>query len=143
MLITGTCHCRNISFTLTWEPDPTEIPVRACTCSFCVKHGCVWTSNPNGALRIVVEHPTLVSGYAFETRTAEFHVCSRCGIVPVATSRIDDNLYAVVNVNTFEGVEPSLLRRASASFDGEAQASRLDRRKRNWIADVECRESNV
>ena len=143
MLITGTCHCRNISFTLTWEPDPAEIPVRGCTCSFCLKHGGVWTSNPKGILRIAVEHPALVSRYAFETRTAEFQVCARCGIVPVATSRIDDNLYAVVNVNTFEGVAPSLLHRASASFDGEGQASRLDRRKRNWIADVEFRESNA
>jgi hypothetical protein len=41
-----------------------------------------------------------------------------------------------VNINSFAGVDPSLLRRASASLDGEAEASRLERRKRNWIADV-------
>jgi hypothetical protein len=41
-----------------------------------------------------------------------------------------------VNVNTFAGIDPALLRRTSASFDGEAEASRLERRKRNWIADV-------
>ncbi len=136
MLIHGNCHCRNISFTLTWDPEPTEIPVRACTCSFCTKHGNVWTSNPNGTLRITIAQRELVGRYTFETRTAEFLVCSRCGIVPVATSRIDGNVYAVVNVNTFAGVDPTLLRRAAASFDGEAESSRLDRRKRNWIADV-------
>jgi hypothetical protein len=54
--------------------------------------------------------------------------------VPVVTSRIDDRLYAVVNVNTFEGVDPALLRRGSASFDEEDTESRLARRKRNWIA---------
>lgn len=74
--------------------------------------------------------------YAFGTRTAEFHICARCGIVPVVTSRIDDRLYAVVNVNAFEGVDPSLLRRASASFDGEGTDARLERRKRNWIDSV-------
>jgi hypothetical protein len=58
-------------------------------------------------------------------------------LVPVVTSRIDEVLYAVVNVNAFEGVDPSLLRRASASFDGEGKESRLARRKRNWIANVE------
>jgi hypothetical protein len=137
MLIRGSCHCRNISFTLTWDPEPAEIPVRACTCSFCTKHGGVWTSNPKGALRITIAQPELVAPYTFATRTAEFLVCSRCGIVPVATSRIDGKVYAVVNVNAFEGIEPSLLRRASASFDGEAEASRLERRKGNWIADVE------
>ena len=75
--------------------------------------------------------------YAFGTRTAEFHICARCGIVPVVTSRIDGRLYAVVSVNAFEGVEPSLIRRASADFEGEAKESRLARRQRNWIADVE------
>ena len=137
MLIKGGCHCGNISFSLAWEPDPAEIPARACGCSFCVKHGGVWTSNPAGALRVRIEDPALVSRYAFGTRTAEFHICARCGIVPVVTSRIDGRLYAVVSVNAFEGVEPSLIRRASADFEGEGKESRLARRKRNWIADVE------
>lgn len=136
MLIRGKCHCGNIRFSLTWEPDPTEIPARACTCSFCLKHGGVWTSNPGGALEVSVGDPALVSTYAFGTRTARFHVCARCGVVPVVTSGIDGRLYAVVSVNAFEGVDPSLLRRASASFDGEGTDSRLARRKRNWIADV-------
>ena len=137
MLILGRCHCGNISFTLAWMPDPAEIPARACTCSFCVKHGGVWTSNPAGALQVVVKDPALVSRYAFGTRTAEFHICARCGIVPVVTSRIDERLYAVVSVNAFEGADPSLLRRAPASFDGEGTDSRLERRKRSWISAVE------
>jgi hypothetical protein len=57
--------------------------------------------------------------------------------VPVVTSRIEERVYAVVSVNAFEAVEPSLLRRVSASFDGEGTESRLARRKRNWIASVE------
>ena len=132
-----------MSFSLTWEPDPAEIPARTCTCSFCTKHGGVWTSKPGGALRVAVKDPSLVSRYAFGTRTAEFHICARCGIVPVVTSRIDDRLYAVVSVNAFEDVDPSLLRRASTSFDGEGKDSRLARRKRNWIADVEFVESGA
>ena len=136
MLIHGKCHCGNIRFSLTWDPDPTEIPARACTCSFCTKHGGVWTSNPRGKLEVVVKDPSKVSKYAFGTGTAKFHICTCCGIVPVVTSLIDDHLYAVVSVNAFEGVEPSLLRRASANFDGEGEDSRLARRKRSWIADV-------
>ena len=61
---------------------------------------------------------------------------NRCGIVSVGTSKIDDRDYAVVNVNAFEGIEPSFLRQATASFDGETVAVRLARRKRNWIGDV-------
>ncbi len=141
MLIRGKCHCGNIAFSLTWEPDPREIPARACSCSFCTKHGGVWTSNPGGALKVRVEDPSRVSRYAFGTRTADFHVCTRCGIVPVVTSRIDGRLYAVVSVNALEDVEASILRREPASFDGEAEDSRLARRKRNWIADVEFIEA--
>jgi hypothetical protein len=136
MVIPGKCHCGNIGFSLTWEPSPTEIPARACTCSFCVKHGGVWTSNPSGALEVRVVDRALVSGYSFGTKTAEFHVCARCGVVPVVTSQIDGALYAVVSVNAFDGVDPALLRRTSSNFDGEGTDSRLARRRRNWIADV-------
>jgi len=143
VLIQGKCHCGNISFSLTWEPEPAEIPARACTCSFCIKHGGVWTSNPRGALEVLIKEPSLVSRYAFGSRTAEFHICSRCGIVPVVTSRIDERLYAVVSVNAFEGVDQSLLRRAPASFDGEGDDTRLARRQRNWIANVKFIESRT
>jgi hypothetical protein len=97
VIIHGACHCGNIRFSLTWDPDPVKI-----------------------------EDPGRVS-------------CSRCGIVPVVTCRIDGHLYAVVSVNAFEGVAESLLRRGPASFEGEDTEARLARRKRNWIADVTFR----
>ena len=136
MLISGRCHCGNISFVLDWTPDPADIPARACTCTFCKKHGAVWTACPTGSLKVTIGESRHVSDYAFDTETAQFRVCTRCGVVPLATSLIDDLLYAVVNVNTFEGVESSMLRRSSVTLDGEACDDRLARRKRNWIADV-------
>jgi len=137
MIITGSCHCGNISFTLDWKPAPAEIPARACGCSICVKHGGVWTSCPSGALKVRFEDPARVSAYAFGTKTADFHVCSTCGVVPVVTSTIDGRLYAVVSVNAFENVDPALLQRGSVSFDGEGQGDRLARRQRNWISNGE------
>jgi hypothetical protein len=62
----------------------------------------------------------------------------------VVTSRIGGRLYAVVSVNAFEGVDPALLQRASATtFDGESEEVRLARRKRNWIANVEYEEEHA
>jgi hypothetical protein len=136
MLITGQCHCGNIAFSLDWPGDALEIPARACDCTYCVKHGSIWTSNPGAVLVATINDRALVSSYAFGTRTATFHVCSRCGTVPIATCEIDSRLYAVVNVNTFENVEPSCLRMSAANLEGEDVTSRLARRKRNWIADV-------
>lgn len=137
MLISGRCHCGNISFKLAWEPAPTEIPARACSCSFCTKHGGVWTSCPSGSLEVCVQDASRVNKYSFGTKTAEFHICTQCGIVPVVTSRIAGRLYAVVSVNAFENVEPALLRHASASFEQEGEQARLARRARNWIPKVE------
>ncbi len=137
MLIPGSCHCGNIAFKLLWQPEPTEIPARACTCSFCVKHGGIWTSCPTGSLAVTVRTPALVSKYTFGTDTADFHVCSACGVVPVVTSCIEGRLYAVVSVNAFEGEVCSVLKASSASFDGEDRQSRLARRARNWIPSVE------
>ncbi|MBL8471042.1 MAG: hypothetical protein KF778_13665 [Rhodocyclaceae bacterium] len=136
MLIHGNCHCGNISFRLDWQPEPLEIPARACSCSFCTRHGGVWTACPDGDLVIEIRDSARVSNYAFGTRTADFHVCSQCGVVPVVTSRIDGRLYAVVNVNTLNNVDASMLKRAQVSFDAEDERSRLQRRAKHWIGKV-------
>ena len=136
MLIKGSCHCGNATFDLAWNGDPPEIPARACGCSFCRKHGGVWTSQPGARLTVRFRDPAQMSTYAFGTGTATFHVCAQCGVVPLVTSTIDGRLYAVVSVNALENVEPSWLRRSAADFEGEAVESRLARRQRNWIADV-------
>jgi len=137
MLIVGRCHCGNIRFELTWAQDSAEIAVRACSCSFCQKHGGAWIGSPDASLVVRTEDPSRVSAYAFGTRTADFHVCSTCGVVPVVTSRIEERLYAVVSAHALEGVDSSLLRVAPVSFDGEATDVRLARRQRNWISRVD------
>jgi hypothetical protein len=143
MLIHGKCHCGNIALELDWRGDPQAIPARACGCSFCVKHGGVWTSNPDSRLTVKIGDAALVSKYAFGTQTATFHVCSRCGTVPVVTSEIAGRVFAVVNVNALENLEESRLKRSPANFEGEDVESRLARRHRNWVADVRFVEANA
>ena len=134
--IAGGCHCRNITFQLEWQGDPTAIPARACGCTFCLKHGGVWTSHPGSRLEVTVADASLVSRYSFGTGTADFHVCARCGVVPLVTCEIAGRLHAVVNVNVFEAIDRSILKLAEASFEGEGVESRLARRQRNWIGSV-------
>ena len=136
MLIRGNCHCGNISFALALDPGPVEIPARACDCTFCTKHGAVWTSSPHGALQVTIEDRSLVNEYAFATRTAVFYICRQCGVVPLATSELAGRHYAAVSVNALNDVPQSMLGRAPVSFEGEDTESRLARRARNWIPDV-------
>ena len=135
----GSCHCGNVSYSLTW-PGVSQIAARRCGCTFCTKHGGIWTSNPSGALVVRLAHAAQVSCYSFETGTAEFLICARCGVPPLVTSRIEGRLYAVVNVNTFDGIDPASLTISPASFAGEAVDDRLARRQRGWIPDVTIEE---
>ena len=137
MIINGSCHCGNISFELDWGGTPEQIPGRACDCTFCVKHGGLWTSSPTGFLTVTVESEDAHSKYAMGTGTADFHVCTKCGVVPVVTSEIEGRLYAVVSVNAFNNVDSGLIQRAPASFGEESSDSRLGRRQKNWIRHVE------
>ena len=136
MTIHGGCHCGNVAFDLAWPDDAATIPARACGCTFCRKHAGVWTSHPGSRLAVKVEDESLVSRYEFGTRTATFHVCARCGVPPLVTSTIGGRVYAVVNVNCLEDVDPSRLDRSPTNFDDESVETRLARRKRNWIGNV-------
>jgi len=142
MKIHGRCHCGNIHYTLDWPGDEPEIAVRACDCSFCTMHGGVYASARDARLEAVVDEPSALSKYRFGTRTADFHVCARCGAVPFVTSEIDGHLYAVVNVNTFQGFDRSRLRATSMSFGAEVTEGRLERRARTWIPNVVVRASS-
>ena len=135
--ISGRCHCGNIAYDFLWPYAGSQIPVRACSCTFCLKHGGVYTSHPDGELSAHIEEPNHVNPYTFGTKTAEFFICTLCGAVPFVTSTIDKRLYAVVNVNTFEGVDRSELSSSVTDFDSENVGDRLDRRKRKWTPRVE------
>lgn len=131
----GSCHCGNIAFTLAW-PDAAPMPARACGCSFCRKHGGVWTSHPQATLEVRVRDPEQVSKYLFGTRTADFHTCTLCGVVPLVSCEAEGRLYAVVNVNALDDADESLLERSAVDFDDEAGDVRIERRRKRWIADV-------
>ena len=134
--ISGKCHCGNIEYEFLWPGSGNDIPVRACSCTFCRKHNGVYTSHPKGQLKVWVSDQSRVNKYAFGTKTAEFYICASCGVVPFVTSKIQGKTYAVVNVNTFEDVNPEALVSSVTDFDGESIDERLQRRARNWIAQV-------
>ena len=127
--ITGSCHCGNIRFTFDRPETGPTIPVRACGCGMCSKHGGVWTSHPQGRFRLHIADATKTNRYRFGTKTADFHVCAACGVVPIVTCMIDGARYAVVNANAFDNVNRAQLAVSPANFDGETTGDRLARRR--------------
>ena len=141
--IDGRCHCGNITFTFQRPETEETIAVRACSCTFCSKHGGVYTSHPAGKLNAQLANPALLNIYTFGTGTADFYICTQCGVVPFVTSTIDGHLFAVVNVNSFENVAQTELSASVSNFDGESIEQRLARRQRTWIPQVSIEDKTV
>ena len=96
----------------------------------------MWTSSPVGSLAVTIRDLARISRYEFGTRTAQFHICSTCGIVPVVTTLIAGRLYGVVSVNVLEGLDAAQIHAVAASFEDEAADERLGRRAKSWIPGV-------
>lgn len=135
-LITGGCHCGSIRFEFRRCDPGTPIAVRACGCTLCQKHAAVWTSDPKGSFTLSVEDPQLINRYRFGTKTAEFHICQTCGVVPITIWPAESKRYAVLNVHTFDDVDKKRFIERKTNFDGETTEERLARRKRSWTPEI-------
>ena len=141
--IHGSCHCGNIRVTLDW-PDPVPtIRARACGCGLCTKHRAVWTSHPDGHFDLWITDDSQVTQYRFGTKTADFHICLICGVIPVVTCTIGGTQYGVINVNTFDDVDRSQLVETATDFEGETTENRLARRQENWTPRVAGGNSGI
>ena len=128
----GSCHCGNLAVDLRFEGAPEDLPIRACTCSFCLTRRARWTASPGGELVIEVRDLSALKRYRFGTGTADFLICAHCGIHVGAVCEIDSALYAVVNIDCFESLRDGAVAEP-ISFEGEAVGDRLARRKRSWM----------
>lgn len=130
----GSCNCRNI--VLDWQTvDFSPVP-RRCDCSFCRARDLCWVSKQGTRLRVTINNARYHELLRQGTETAEFHRCTHCGQIVLASSEIDGDLYAVINAATLDNpagfAEP-----VSADFDGEALGDRLERRRLNWCGPLQ------
>ena len=116
---------------LETEQDPRDLPLRACDCSFCRRHGARTTSDPKGKARVGIRDRSLLSAYTFGLKTAEMIVCARCGMYCAGVLRDGDRAWAVLNANLF--LHPAFDRPAqSVSYESETAEQRVARRKQMW-----------
>ncbi|MDH3588018.1 MAG: hypothetical protein OEQ74_01310 [Gammaproteobacteria bacterium] len=139
----GGCHCGGVRYVFSTDSAPAQWPVRRCTCSFCIRLGARYTSGPGARLEVTVQHASMAASYEFGTQTAEFFRCNRCGVMLFATCKLDNQRFAVININTLDDVEQLSLNTVDVDFNGEHVENRLERRRRNWIGDVSVRYVNA
>lgn len=100
--LNGSCHCGAVKFTTTLTQGFAS--ARRCTCSICRMRGAVAVTSTPDAFRITQGEDKLAT-YRFNTKTAEHHFCSVCGIYTHHKRRSNPNQLGV-NVACLEGVSP-------------------------------------
>jgi hypothetical protein len=102
----ATCHCQNTRLELELSQPPETYQPRACDCDFCRKHGAAYLSDPAGSLQIHVNNEQHLHSYKQGSGTADFLLCSNCGVLLAVTYQAEDQLYATVNVKAIDGDIP-------------------------------------
>jgi hypothetical protein len=137
MILRGGCHCGALGVVLETARDPSTLPLRACQCSFCLRHGAITTADPAGRLRIEVGDPERLVRYRFALGITEFLVCRACGVYIAATMPGDRGTLGVVNVNVFDERQPFARAAEPMSYGAETVEERTARRAERWMpADV-------
>lgn len=128
----GQCHCGALGFEYETANAPASWPVRACQCTFCLKHHGVYTSDPEGSLRFTHREPELLSRYRFGHQTADFVFCGRCGSYLGAVTEEGGQALVVINLHAFDLPVAGLPAAQPMSYEGETTGDRNTRRAARW-----------
>ena len=126
----GRCHCGAVTVRFRTEREPRRWPLRRCTCSFCVRFGGVYTSDPAG--EIGLRSSSALRTYQFGQRTADFVFCPTCGVYFGAMTDVDGKKLAVLNVRVLDEVTLDFTAAQPMDFDDESVELRTARRLRHW-----------
>ena len=130
MIHRGGCHCGDLRYALETSLAVAALPLRACQCSFCRRHGALSTSDPAGRVRF--EWRAEPVRYRFGLKTADFLLCARCGNYVGATIVEGARSWAILNANTLDDVAQLTQAATPMNYDGEDVAQRAARRQARW-----------
>ena len=133
----GGCHCGNVRWTLTTRLGAAQLPVRACQCTFCRRHGALTSSDPAGTLGFAVQDPVALLRYRFATGTAEFLLCARCGVYVGAVMKEDGRRFGIVNLNSLDARADLTPVPEAMDYSAEDATARRLRRRVRWTPMVD------
>ena len=127
----GACHCGAVAVWFDTDQAAEETPARACTCSFCARHGAHVVSDPAGWME-VRSAPGALNRYRFASGTVEFLLCSECGVYVGATIQDGEHTLGIINVvgaglDGFEGATATAM-----DYSDETAEQKLERRRAKW-----------
>ena len=133
--LAGHCHCGAIHVILEPGRPTAELPLRACQCGFCRRHGAATTSHPESRLHIEAA-PGSLNRYRFGRRAVDALLCEECGVYVASLLETDGHRFATLNIAGvalagFEDRIPEI-----AIYDDETDEERLARRTARWTPTV-------
>jgi hypothetical protein len=135
-VFTGACHCGAIALRFATRKAPSDLPLHACQCAFCRRHATRTTSDPDGALTLIVHAAGALNRYEFGLATAQYLICRRCGVYVAAVCPSANGERGLVNVNCLDDRAAFAGTPKPVSYDAEGREARLARRAKNWTPAV-------
>jgi len=132
MKYTGGCHCGSIEIEFATTRGPSEIEVRACQCSFCLKHNSRAVADPEGRAVIRAVTPAHVVLYEFGLKTARYVLCGNCGVY-VAAITSEEPMRAIIIVSALDDAKSFSNAPRPVDYDAEDREARLARRRSRWM----------
>jgi hypothetical protein len=126
----GACHCGAVKFEVTLTEGFAS--ARRCNCSLCRMRGAVALTSTHESFRLRSGEDKLAT-YRFNTKTAEHHFCTVCGIYTHHKRRSDPDELGI-NAACLEGVSPFDFRELTV-LDGTRHPSD-DPDHRTYVAGV-------
>jgi hypothetical protein len=128
----GSCHCGAIGFRYHATQQPGSWSIRACQCAFCRAHQALSTSDPKARIEFMAASPSLLNRYRFAQRTADFLVCSQCGVYIGALIETARGRFGIVNVNALDPVPVEVAAPVPMEYGAESHEQRIARREQRW-----------
>ncbi len=128
----GKCYCGAIGFRYATNVGPGEWSIRACQCRFCLAHDALSTSDPAGSIAFVSTNPERLQRYRFGLKTADFLLCTNCGVYIGAVIETDTGRFGIVNTHALAPLPENIAGVAPMSYDGEDTDGRVSRREKRW-----------
>jgi hypothetical protein len=132
MTLEGGCHCGRLRVSFDTARAPTELPLRACQCTFCRRHGGLTTSDPEGEVVLTVAEIPPGGWYRFGTGMTDFWVCPGCGVYVGGYIEVNGQGRAVVNIRALDARDQFTQAPAPMDYGQETREGRIQRRLRVW-----------
>lgn len=128
----GGCHCGALGFDFHTALPVGQWSVRACQCRFCRAHGAATTSDPTGRLRFRADQAESLQRYRFGLKTADFLLCSHCGVYVGAQIETPRGAFGIINTLAITPAPADLPAAVPADYDAEGASERFRRREQRW-----------